>query len=124
MKKVSFLLLALALVTATRAQKLTGLWYSADSTRVYQIKQTADNKFIAVIQSSARKADSVGYVVINNMQYNTCKKRYEGIIYATADNKTTLVKITFDKNNINKIILTLNRMFLLNVAINWVRATA
>ena len=109
-------------INSIQAQKLTGLWYSADSSRVYEIKATNDNQFVAFIKSSERKTDSVGYVVLKNLLYNSRKKRYEGVIYAVTDGQPAFVKIKFDKHNSNRIILKLNRMFVMDVAIDWVRA--
>jgi hypothetical protein len=106
------------------AQNLTGLWYSSDSTRIYEIKETAVNKYTAVIKSSTRKADKPGYVVVNNLIYNPRRKRYEGIIYAVKDGEPAFVKIKFSKKDKNEIMLRLNRMFVFDVAIDWIRASA
>ncbi|MGF2412416.1 MAG: hypothetical protein ACQUYJ_08820, partial [Ferruginibacter sp.] len=124
MKKLCFILFATLFVNSTKAQQLTGRWYSADSSRTYEIKETGENIFEAVIISSNRKTDSTGYQVIKNLLYNNHKKRYEGVIYAVSDNQPAWVKISFDKNNGNKIILKLKRMFVLDVTINWMRITA
>jgi len=125
MKKLfSFLLLSIVFIGAAQAQKITGLWYSADSSRVYEIKQAGDNTLTATIRSSERKTDSIGYTVIKNLTYNNHKKRYEGVIYAVSDGQPAFVKITFDKHNTNKLILKLNKLFLFNVDIDWVRDEA
>src|SRR5205085_2914937 len=123
MRKLFILIIFfISVVNSIQAQKLTGFWYSADSSRVYEIKATGDNKFSAFIKSSERKTDSVGYVVLKNLLYNSRKKRYEGVIYAVTDGQPAFVKIKFDKHNSNRIILKLNRMFVMDVAIDWVRA--
>jgi hypothetical protein len=122
MKNLVILILFVSFTIAGSAQKITGLWYSADSSRVYEIKELQGNKFTAVLKSSARKKDSPGYVIIKEFAYNSHKKRYEGIIYAMSDGQPAFVKIRFDKHNSNKIILKLDRMLLFDVAINWVRA--
>ncbi|GAB2818428.1 hypothetical protein [Ferruginibacter profundus] len=121
MKKVFLLFISIVCITTIKAQKLTGLWYSSDSSRVYEIKEADDNQFIAAIKSSERKTDSIGYIVLKNLCYNSRKKRYEGVIYAVNDGKPAFVRIKFDKHNSNKIVLKLNRMFVMDVAINWVR---
>lgn len=121
MKKILLLFLSILFIRGIQAQKLTGLWYSSDSSRVYEIKQVDANTLTATIRSSARKIDSVGYTVIKNLTYNNHKKRYEGVIYAVADGQPAFVKIRFDKHNTNKLILKLNRMFIFNVDIDWVR---
>src|SRR5258708_7329706 len=121
MKKILLLLLSIVFITTIKAQKIIGLWYSQDSSRIYEIKELSGNNFMATIKSSYRKKDSVGYVVIKNLLYNIRRKRYEGIIYAVADGQATFVKIKFDKHNSNKLILKLNRMLVMDIAINWVR---
>lgn len=120
MKYFLFLLLTIWFSNIVKAQKITGLWHSADSTRIYEIKQIADNEYTAIIKSSTRKTDSIGYNVIKNLKYNARKKRYEGVIYAVSDNQSTVVKFKFNKNA-DKIVLKLSRMFILNVAIYWIR---
>jgi len=122
MKNLLTLIFFLAFSATINAQKLTGLWYSADSTRVYEIKELAENKFTAVLRSSIRKKDSPGYTIIKELSYNARKKRYEGIIYAVSDGQPAFVKIRFDKANTNRIILKLNRMLVMDVAISWTRA--
>ena len=122
MKKIFFLFTITLFINKITAQQLTGRWYSDNSSRVYEIKQANGYTFEAIIQSSARKDDKQGYRVIKNLTYNIHKKRYEGVIYSVTDNKPAFVKIKFDKSNSNKIILKLERMFVMNVAINWVRA--
>src|SRR5882672_9151288 len=92
MRKTLILIFFITGINTIQAQKLTGLWYSADSSRVYEIKAADDNTFIAAIKSSERKADSVGYTVIKNLLYNTRKKRYEGVIYAVTDGQPAFVK--------------------------------
>jgi len=122
MKKFLLVLSFAAYVTFAQAQKLTGLWYSADSSRVYEIKEFSNNKFFATLKSTQRKTDSIGYVVLQNLTYIKRKKRYEGIIYSVTDGRPVFVKIKFNKHNSNKIVLKLNRMFVMDVAINWARA--
>jgi len=122
MRKLLIVVFFVIISNAIQAQKLTGLWYSADSSRVYEIKAADGNQFVATIKSSERKADSAGYIVIRNLLYNSRKKRYEGVIYSVTDGQPAFVKIKFDKHNSNKLILKLNRMFVMDVAIDWVRA--
>ncbi len=120
MKKLILLIICFISVNRLVAQKIDGLWYSSDRTRVYEIKKTTGNKYTAVIKSSTRKKDSPGYVVIKDLEYNARRKRYEGVIYAVEDGDATFVKIRF--TNTNKIVLKLSRMFVFDVSINWIRA--
>lgn len=123
MKKL-LLLLSLSLTFIfTKAQKITGLWYSSDSSRMYEIKETGLNTYTAVIKSSARKADSIGYTVLQNLTYNPHKKRYEGAIFSIAQQQPAFVKIKFDKHDSNKLVFKINRMFIMDVVIDWVRAS-
>jgi len=123
MKKLLILAGLLFSLKTSFAQKIAGLWYSSDSSRVYEIKQTAVNKYVAVIRSSTRKTDSAGYVVIKELLYNNRKKRYEGIIYAVADGAPAFVKIKFSKKDINKIRLKLSRAFVFDVLIDWIKVS-
>jgi hypothetical protein len=118
MKTLLGLTLFLLCFNNAHAQKITGLWYSGDSTRIYEIKEMADNEYTATIKSSSRKGDSIGYNVIRCLKYNAQKKRYEGIIYAVSDNQPAIVKFRV-KKNADVIILKLSRMFIMNVSIYW-----
>lgn len=109
----------LVTVLHSKAQQITGLWFSADSTRVYAIQQTANNFYEAVIKTSYRKTDSIGFTVIKNLQYNASKKRYEGIMFAVSDNQPCFVKVTFINNRLQ---LKLCRMFLFDAVLQWNRA--
>ena len=82
---------------------------------------SATNNYQAVIIASTRSTDTIGYVAIKNMQYNSRKKRYEGIIYAVADNNPCFVKLYLNKKNTDKLILKLSRMFIVNVSLQWKR---
>jgi hypothetical protein len=121
MKTILGLILFLLCLNAAHAQKITGLWYSSDSTRVYEIRENSEGSLEAVIKSSIRDKDSPGYVVIKNLEYNSRRKRYEGVIYAVSDDMSTRVKIKFEKMNEKKILLKLSRMFFLDVNIIWLR---
>jgi len=124
MKTLVTLIFFLSFAVLSNAQKLAGLWYSADSSRVYEIQSSGINTFTAIIKSSSRKKDRIGYAVIKGLTYNSRKKRYQGTIYAVSDGQPTFVKIRFDKRNSNKIILKLDRMLVFDVAIHWVRAAS
>jgi hypothetical protein len=119
-KLYTFFLLAVC-ISSIQAQSLTGTWYSADSTRQYEIKQVAADEFAAVIKSSVRTTDSVGYEVVKHLSFNAKKKRYEGIIYAVSDGQPAFVKIRFADKNSNRLILTIDRMLFMDVSLNWMR---
>jgi hypothetical protein len=121
-KKILFPLL-LIIATNTRAQQITGLWYSADSSRIYQVKATDSNKYEAVIYASERKTDTIGFAVIRNLQYNTRKKRYEGAMYAVSDGLPCFTKIKFS-NNATMLLLKLSRFFIMDITLEWRRVTA
>lgn len=112
-------LFAIIACSQIKAQQITGLWLSGDSSRVYEIKEAAGNTFEAVIKSSSRKTDSTGFIVIKAIQFNAVKKRYEGVMYAASDNQPCFVKI-FTGNN--RLRLKLNRMFLFDAVLKWNRA--
>ena len=121
MKKTIALLLFFITVKI-QAQQLTGLWYSADSSRIYEIKSNGFNNFEAIIKASTRKNDLIGYTAIKNLQYNLRKKRYEGYMYSVSDNKPCFVKIKFNNKKDNRLLLKLNRLFIMDVSLNWTRA--
>lgn len=124
MKKIIVLIICFISVNSLTAQKLEGLWYSSDSSRVYEISKTGENKYTVVIKSSTRKADSPGFVVIKELEYNSRRKRFEGMICAVEDGAETFVKIRFSKFDTNKLALKLSRMFVFDVSIKWLRADA
>lgn len=107
--------------TQTKAQQITGLWFSGDSSRVYEIKAAAGNTFEAIVKSTSRKTDSAGFIAIRNLHYNARKKRYEGIIYTLSGNQPCFVKVTARNN---QLVLKLSRMFLFDAVLTWNRAAA
>lgn len=121
MKKLFATALVIICISRTHAQTLTGIWYSADSTRRYEIKETETGRFAAVIKSSDRAADSIGYEVMKNISFNVKRKRYEGVIYAVSDGQPAFVKIRFAKKNANTLIITIDRLLLMDVSLNWMR---
>jgi len=121
MKKLCTLFLLSVCISGLQAQNIIGTWYSADSTRQYEIKQVSADEFAAVIKSSLRAADSVGYEVVKHLSFNAKKKRYEGVIYAVSDGQPAFVKVRFAENNSNRIILTIDRMLFMDVSMNWIR---
>jgi hypothetical protein len=121
MKKMFAIFLLAVCISSLQAQSLTGTWYSADSTRQYEIKQVSADEFAAVIKSSVRASDSVGYEVVKHLSFNAKKKRYEGVIYAVSDGQPAFVKIRFADKNSNRLILTIDRMLFMDVSLNWMR---
>lgn len=119
MKKIVLIIACFLSVNRLSAQKIDGLWYSSDSTRVYEIKKSSENKYTAVIKSSTRQSDSAGYIVIKDLEYNSRRRRYEGIIYSVKDGNATFVKIKF--LDTNKLSLKLSRMFVFDVLLKWIR---
>lgn len=121
MKKLFATALVIICMSRIHAQTLTGIWYSADSTRRYEIKETETGRFAAVIKSSDRAADSIGYEVMKDISFNAKKKRYEGVIYAVSDGQPAFVKIRFAEKNANTLIITIDRLLLMDVSLNWMR---
>lgn len=114
-------LFAIVACSQTKAQQITGLWLSGDSSRVYEIKEAAGNTFEAVIKSSSRKSDITGFIVIKAIQFNRHKNRYEGIMYAVSDSRPCFVKLNTVNN---QLVLKLKRMFLFDAVLKWSRANA
>ena len=121
MKYILCVLFSCTFLKHSNAQQLAGLWYSSDSTRVYEITNTGNDHWKVTIHSSTRKGDKIGYEVARQIVYNKQKKRFEGYLYSTADEQPVFVKINFDKTNTQVINLLLQRMFFLNVKFNWAR---
>ena len=117
MKQLLFLLLMSSISGKSFSQQFAGLWYSSDSTRIYKFQEESPGKWNAIIQSSTRKNDSVGFKVIRELIYNKNKKRFEGYMYSVMDDQSAFIKINLD--NPEKIRLKLNRMFFFAVKINW-----
>lgn len=115
MKKI-IVTLGVVIASKVNAQQITGNWFSADSSRIYTITEKAANQYEAVIKTSFRKTDSIGFAVIRNLHYCAAKKRYEGFMYSVSDNLPCFVKITTAGNQLN---LKLNRMFFFNVIQQW-----
>lgn len=121
MKKSIIFITLILFFNQLEAQDITGNWYSTDSSRLYEIKRVSGKEYNVLIKSSSRKADYTGFVVIRDMEYNARKRRFEGFMYAPGDNTPVFVKIWFSKNNHNRILLKLSRMFFFDVTMNWTR---
>ncbi len=119
MKQLTFILAVCILQHIAKAQQVTGLWYNTDSSRIYEIKQSCNEQYEAVIKNSSRKTDSAGFCVIKYLHYNNRKKRFEGIMYAAADKQPCFVKITAANN---RLILKLSRMYVFDAVLTWSRA--
>ena len=117
MKQLLFLLLMSSVSSKSFSQQFAGLWYSSDSTRIYKFQEESPGKWNAIIQSSTRKNDRVGYKVIRELVYNKNKKRYEGYFYSVKDDQPAFMKINMD--NPERLRLKLNRMFLFGITIDW-----
>jgi hypothetical protein len=115
MKNIITLLL-LFIVTTSRAQQITGKWYSGDSSRIYEIKERSSNTYEAVVTASKRAHDSIGFSAIKALHYNKRKKRYEGFMYSTTSNKPCYVKISLRST---QLVLKLNRLFLFDTSLKW-----
>jgi len=122
MKNILCLLLLFCTTAKCIAQEISGRWYSADSTRIYEVTPSGNDQWKAVILASSRKNDKVGFEVARQIIFNKQKKRFEGYLYSTDNDEPAFVKISFDKTNINEIKLKLDRMFLFDVTVKWLRA--
>ena len=121
MKKVVLFLLLSCIIQKITAQQLTGLWYSSDSSRIYEIKSAGPEQWKVIIHSSVRKNDKVGYEVIPQLGFNKTRNRFEGYIYSTETDQPVFARISFCKTNSNEIKLKLDRMFLFDANLKWTR---
>lgn len=122
MKKIILYLLLSCIIQKITAQQLTGLWYSSDSSRIYEIRSSGSEQWKVVIHSSVRKKDKVGYEVIPKLCFNKTKKRFEGYIYSTETDQPVFAKISFSNANTNEITLKLDRMFIFDATLKWTRS--
>ena len=114
-------MLSVLSVICTYSQDITGLWRSEDGTRIYEVKKTAPNTFSAVLVSSTRKTDSIGYAVVRDLKYNSRKERFDGMIYAVPENGSRLVKVFFLKDP-DRMVLKPGGMFIPGIYIYWTKA--
>lgn len=119
MKQLTFILAVCILQHTAKAQQVTGLWYNTDSSRIYEIKQSGNEQYEAVIKNSSRKTDSTGFCIIRHLHYNAHKKRFEGMMYAASGIQPCFVKISVAEN---RLVLKLSRMLLFDAVLTWNRA--
>jgi hypothetical protein len=98
---------------------IKGLWYSKDSSRVYQIYDTSKG-LTATLYASQRKNDKIGVVVLNNVTYNVKKKKYDGIMYAISDNKPIRARLKISTDG-KMLSLKLPRLIIFPVHLKWIR---
>ncbi|MBS1511235.1 MAG: hypothetical protein JST86_10365 [Bacteroidetes bacterium] len=98
MRKILFSLLFCTGIIAAKGQQLTGRWYSADSSRIYEIKPGNNQDFDTVLKTTHRKGEKAGCVILKNLTWNPHKKRYEGLIYTVNDDAPP---VPVKKNSVN-----------------------
>lgn len=103
------------------AQNLIGTWYSEDGTRQYEIHRSLENKYNAVIKSSARPADIQGFEVLRELTYNSQKNRFEGYIYTASERIPSFVTIHISSSNPLLLQLSINGILFTRVQIRWYR---
>ncbi len=121
--KSQLLLFILLLTISAGAQQITGIWYSKDGARAYDI--TENNDFLeAVMVISNRPYDKTGKIKIVLGKLNKKGTKYRGIIYASDDDLSTTVTVKYIKGNNETLRLRLKRMMFLDVIIKWYRNPA
>lgn len=98
---------------------IKGLWYSTDSSRVYQIHNTCKG-LEATLYSSKRITDKIGVVVLTNVTFRAKKKRYEGIMYAISDNSPARARLKISDDG-KVLLLKLPRLVIFPVYLKWIR---
>lgn len=121
MKNIIFCFLLVSVGQKIPAQQLIGRWYSSDSSRIYDVKASGTNQWKAVIYSSTRKDDKIGYEIIPTLVYNKNRKRFEGYIYSEKTDLPAFAKITFSKSDGSEIKLKLGRLFIFDAILKWSR---
>lgn len=116
-----FLLAFCISVNCIRAQDLVGIWHSEDGTRQYEIQRLLENKYNAVIKSSARPGDIHGFEVLRELTYNSQKNRFEGYIYTPSERIPSFVIINISSSNPLLLQLSINGILFTRVQIRWYR---
>ncbi|MGN6531244.1 MAG: hypothetical protein ACTHK0_05785 [Ginsengibacter sp.] len=83
MKVLLFILffcgICLAVFAQNRQDSVSGLWYSFNSSHIYQVYH-AVNGYQADVYSSKKSGDEKGRIVLNDVIYYPEKQDYEGYI--------------------------------------------
>lgn len=116
-----FLLAFCISVNCISAQDLVGIWHSEDGTRQYEIHRSLENKYNAVIKSSARPADIQGFEVLRELTYNSQKNRFEGYIYTPSERIPSFVIMNISSSNPLLLQLSINGILFTRVQIRWYR---
>ena len=123
MKIFVFILLFFITCTAVFAQKqeldISGLWYSSDSSRVYNVYQTSYG-YNANVYSTKRPGDEKGKIVLQGVKYYPEKDNYKGLIFSSDGTQSTGAKIKVDENK-KLLLLKLPRLLFFPVYIKWYR---
>lgn len=108
-------------INSISAQDLVGIWHSEDGTRQYEIQRLLENKYNAVIKSSARPGDTQGFEVLRKLTYNSQKNRFEGYIYTPSESIPSFVTIRISPSNPRLLLLSINGILFTRVQIRWYR---
>ncbi|MEO6289836.1 MAG: hypothetical protein ABIO76_07950 [Ginsengibacter sp.] len=117
---VIFLISCYALNAQSSIDNITGLWYSSDSSRIYEVEATANKNFEATLYTSKREGDKPGFVILKDVKYFPAKNQYEGVIFSTIDSTATTAKIRLEGDG-TILKLKLHRMIFMPVNIEWRR---
>jgi len=101
-------------------QDIAGKWFSADSTRIYEITKTQEG-FKGTLFSSTRKKDTAGAIVLSGIFFNEKKNIYTGTIHSITDQTSTAVILKFKKKDSSVLYLRLWRLFFANFTLKWYR---
>lgn len=120
MKSISIASILLLKVLLCNAQNsIVGLWYSDDSSRIYELFEKG-GVYEAMLHSSKRERDSAGVLVLLNLTYKHRRKMYQGFIRALGDGVMVSVKLRL-KNDGEILQLKLRRMFFFPVYLRWTK---
>lgn len=105
---------------AMAQQTVTGLWYSSDSTRIYQVYQE-NGEYKALLFASQRKNEQKGIPILCDVHLDSARQEYRGAIMAADDGLKRVVKIRLSHDG-TQLKLRIPRFIIFPVTIIWYRA--
>lgn len=120
-KKIAMLSLLVLHYALQAQQDIKGLWYSEDSTRVYEVLLSSTQSYDARLVTTKRPGDKAGMKILEQVRKRAKGSKYVGVILATDQSGTrALAKIRLKRNG-DILQIKIRRLILLPVKIRWYR---
>lgn len=104
-------------------QDISGLWYSEDTTRVYEFRSLSPDQFEARIKSTSRPGEKAGVTILKQVRKSRSGDSYKGIIFSPDSSGIQAKAKLRLKTNGRILQLRISRLILLPVKIRWYRST-